>query len=109
MTMTAPETPRRSPKMTAPHRGGPVRCGHGHANAARAFILRIANDYPWRIETYYHLLGQNWYGHIDKSNPRSKEKEKFRQNGTEKMQRLWPSQIVSWPQHSNSSSRLQQH
>src|SRR5271156_5103819 len=40
----------------------------------RAFILRIANDYPWRIDIYYYLLGQNWYGHIDKSNPRPEEK-----------------------------------
>ena len=39
MTMTAPGTPRRSPKVTAPHRGGPVRCGHGHANAAFCYEL----------------------------------------------------------------------
>ena len=40
----------------------------------RAFILRTAKDYSaWRIETYYHLLGQNWYGHIDESNPRPDE------------------------------------
>ena len=42
----------------------------------RAFVLRTANDYQaWRIETYYHLLGRDWYGHIDDSNPRPEESE----------------------------------
>ena len=37
----------------------------------RAFILKSSNDYQaWRIETYYHLLGQGWYSHIDDSEPR---------------------------------------
>jgi hypothetical protein len=39
----------------------------------RAFILKSANDYQaWRIETYYQLLGQGWYSHIDDSG-RAKE------------------------------------
>ena len=37
----------------------------------RAFILKSSNDYQaWRIETYYHLLGQGWYSHVDDSDPR---------------------------------------
>ncbi|HEY5744748.1 MAG TPA: reverse transcriptase domain-containing protein [Chryseolinea sp.] len=42
----------------------------------RAFELRTARDYPaWRVETYYRLLGHDWYGHVDGSNPRPKESE----------------------------------
>lgn len=37
----------------------------------RAFILKSPNDYQaWRIETYYQLLAQGWYGHNDDTDPR---------------------------------------
>ncbi|KAK5312306.1 hypothetical protein LTR93_011395 [Exophiala xenobiotica] len=33
----------------------------------------------WRIETYYHLLGQGWYGHIDDTDPRPDDASKAAQ------------------------------
>src|SRR5271154_7055484 len=54
MTMTAPETPRRSPKVTAPHRGGPVRCGHGHANAEP-----VTKDGLGRVDNHHHTIGRH--------------------------------------------------
>jgi hypothetical protein len=46
----------------------------------RAFILKSSKDYQaWRIETYYQLLGQGWYSHIDDSEPRPTDTEKSTQ------------------------------
>jgi hypothetical protein len=46
----------------------------------RAFILKSPSDYQaWRIETYYHLLGQGWYSHIDDSDPRPHDAAKVAQ------------------------------